>query len=55
MQVPLGNIENAGVVGDEQNGAVLLVSELLNQIHHIATGVAIEGSNRFVSENDFGL
>ena len=55
MELAFGNVQNARVVGDEQHGAVLLVGQLLNQVHHVATGMTIKGSGWFVSEHDFGF
>jgi hypothetical protein len=55
MNDAIGHVENAIVVGDKQNGAVFLFGEVVEQIDDRAARFAIQGSGRFVSEDNLGM
>lgn len=55
MNNAVGNVENAIVVGDQKNGAALLLGEALHELYHVATRLAIESRRGLVGQNELGL
>jgi len=51
----VGDVEDAVVVGDHQDGAAAAAGEFLEEVDDIATGLAIEGGGRFVGEDEFRI
>ena len=48
----VGAIEDAIVVSDDQDGALLVARQLLQQIDDGGAGLAVEGRGRLVSQDD---
>jgi len=49
------DVENAVVVGHQNDGDTLFLGETLHQIHRVATGLLVERRRGFVCEDDLRL
>ncbi len=54
MQDAISDIENAIVMGNEDHGRAVLAREVLDQFHHVATGLLVQRRCGLIRQYDLG-